>query len=75
MKEPLARYVARRRLLTAADLLGRRSTSVADVAERGRYSSEDALVKTFKWPLGHSPGEYRQGIAERTADQAAGDAA
>jgi len=58
--EPPARYVARWRILTAADLLGHRRASVADVAERVGYSSEDAFVKAFKRHLGASPAEYRK---------------
>lgn len=58
--EPPARYVARWRILTAADLLGRRRASVADVAERVGYSSEDAFVKAFKRHIGASPAEYRK---------------
>ncbi len=58
--EPPARYVARWRIFTAADLLGHRRTSIADVAEQVGYSSEDAFVKAFKRHLGHSPSEYRR---------------
>ena len=58
--EPPARYVARWRILTAADLLGRHRTSVASVAERVGYSSEDAFIKAFKRHLGASPSEYRR---------------
>lgn len=58
--EPPARYVARWRILTAADLLRRRRTSIADVAERVGYASEDAFVKAFKRHLGDSPSEYRR---------------
>lgn len=70
--EPPARYVARWRILTAADLLGSRRASVADVAERVGYSSEDAFVKAFKRHLGTSPAEYRkrqsgQGVRGREA--------
>lgn len=58
--EPPARYVARWRILTAADLLRRRRTSIADVAERVGYASEDSFVKAFKRHLGDSPSEYRR---------------
>ncbi|MEZ4299615.1 MAG: AraC family transcriptional regulator [Polyangiaceae bacterium] len=63
--EPPARYVARWRILTAADLLGRRRASVADVAEQVGYASEDAFVKAFKRHLGHSPSEYRRKLSSR----------
>lgn len=65
--EPPARYVARWRILTAADLLGHRRTSIADVAEQVGYSSEDAFVKAFKRHIGHSPSEYRKKLSARPA--------
>ncbi len=58
--EPPARYVARWRILAAADMLGRRNATVAAIAERVGYSSEDAFIKAFKRHLGASPSEYRR---------------
>lgn len=68
--EPPARYVARWRIFTAADLLGQRRASVADVAERVGYASEDAFVKAFKRHLGHSPSEYRRRLSGRVTPAA-----
>ena len=58
--EPPARYITRWRVHTAADLMRRQAFSVAEVAERVGYSSEDALSKVFKRHLGVSPSSYRR---------------
>ncbi|MBK8256079.1 MAG: AraC family transcriptional regulator [Polyangiaceae bacterium] len=64
--EPPARYAARFRILTAADMLRRRKHSIAHVAERVGYSSEDAFIKAFKRLIGHSPSEYRKKLTNRS---------
>jgi AraC-like DNA-binding protein len=58
--EPPAKYVARWRVLAAADLLRDRALSTQIVAERVGYSSEDALGRAFKRHMGMSLGEWRR---------------
>jgi AraC-like DNA-binding protein len=58
--EPPAKYVARWRVLAAADLLRDRLLSTQIVAERVGYSSEDALGRAFKRHMGMSVGEWRR---------------
>lgn len=58
--EPPARYVARWRVLSAADLLRDTSLSTQEIAERVGYSSEDALARAFKRHMGRRLGQYRQ---------------
>jgi AraC-like DNA-binding protein len=60
MGEPPAKYVARWRVLAAADLLRDRALSLQIVAERVGYSSEDSLGRAFKRHMGMSVGEWRR---------------
>ncbi|MBI5533028.1 MAG: AraC family transcriptional regulator [Deltaproteobacteria bacterium] len=62
--EPPARYIARWRVLSAADLMRSRSMSTAEIADRVGYSSEDVLTKVFKKYVGKSPREYRKGLEQ-----------
>jgi AraC-like DNA-binding protein len=58
--EPPAKYVARWRVLAAADLLRDRALSLQIVAERVGYSSEDSLGRAFKRHMGMSVGQWRR---------------
>jgi AraC-like DNA-binding protein len=58
--EPPAKYVARWRVLAAADLLRDRALSLQIVAERVGYASEDSLGRAFKRHMGMSVGEWRR---------------
>lgn len=64
MGEPPARYIARWRALTAADLMKRKHLSIAEIATMVGYSSEDALGRVFKRYVGSSPGLYRRSLEE-----------
>lgn len=62
--EPPARYLARWRMWVAADLLRREDLSLAELAERVGYASEDAFSRVFKKVVGMSPAQYRRdGVA------------
>jgi AraC-like DNA-binding protein len=61
--EPPAKYVARWRVLSAADLLRDGSLSTQEIAEKVGYSSEDALARAFKRHMGQRLGQYRRGSA------------
>ena len=58
--EPPARYLARWRASTAADLLRRRDVSTAELAELVGYASESAFTTVFRRYVGLSPAEYRR---------------
>jgi transcriptional regulator GlxA family with amidase domain len=58
--EPPATYVARWRVLAAADLLRDRALGLQIVAERVGYSSEDSLGRAFKRHMSMSVGERRR---------------
>jgi AraC-like DNA-binding protein len=60
MGEPPARYVARWRASTAADIMRRRDLSVAEIAGMVGYASENAFVRAFRKYVGVTPGEYRR---------------
>jgi AraC-like DNA-binding protein len=61
--EPPAKYIARWRVLSAADLLRDTSLSTQQIAERVGYSTEDALARAFKRHMGQRLGQYRRGGA------------
>jgi transcriptional regulator GlxA family with amidase domain len=61
--EPPAKYVARFRVLAAADLLRHERISTREIASRVGYGSEDALARAFKRHLGVTPGEYQRAHA------------
>ncbi len=58
--EPPAQYLARWRMVVAADRLGREDLSVMELAERSGYASEDAFVRVFKRHFGVTPSAYRR---------------
>ena len=60
--EPPGQYVLRWRMFAAADLLARTSLSIAELAERVGYSSEDSFGKAFRREMGHTPSMYRQSL-------------
>jgi AraC-like DNA-binding protein len=58
--ESPARYLARWRAQTAADLLRRRPEPAnAELARLVGYDSEDAFARAFKRYVGRTPGELR----------------
>jgi AraC-like DNA-binding protein len=58
--ESPARYLARWRVTAAADLLRHGRLSVAELATRVGYGSEDAFTRVFKRYVGMSPRQYRR---------------
>ncbi len=63
--ESPARYLARWRVQTAADLLRRRpELQNADVARLVGYDSDDAFGRAFKRYLGRSPSDFRSSTAD-----------
>jgi AraC-like DNA-binding protein len=54
------RYLARRRMQRAAELLGTTDASLAQVAEWVGYDSEFAFNRAFKRHLGVAPGIFRR---------------
>jgi AraC-like DNA-binding protein len=60
--EPPARYVARRRVNRATELMRGHDRSTAEIAELVGYASEDAFTKVFKRHVGVSPSAYRRRI-------------
>lgn len=65
--EPPAQYLARWRMVVAADRLGREDLSVMELAERCGYGSEDAFVRVFKRHFGVTPSAYRRAQASPAA--------
>lgn len=61
--ESAAKYLARWRVLAAADLLRESDFDLATLAERLGYGSEDAFARTFKRHLTMTPREYRKALA------------
>lgn len=61
MGEPPAQYLARWRVFAATDLLQREEAlSMAELAQRVGYASENALSKVFKRYVEMTPREYRR---------------
>jgi AraC-like DNA-binding protein len=58
--EPPARYLARWRASTAADLMRRRDLSIAELAELVGYTSENAFSRAFRKYVGVTPAEFRK---------------
>ena len=54
------RYLSRRRLLMAADRLGRGLQSVAQIAHEAGYEAEAAFNRAFKREFGVPPGAFRK---------------
>ncbi len=59
LSEPPMTYLARWRLLLAAQSLERTSRSVAEIAADVGYESEAAFNRAFKREFGQPPGRYR----------------
>jgi transcriptional regulator GlxA family with amidase domain len=57
--EAPAQYLARWRILSAADLMDRTRLGTAELADRVGYGSEDAFARAFKKHFGVTPGQYR----------------
>ncbi len=60
--ESPAKYLARWRVLAAADLLRESGVDLATLADQLGYGSEDAFSRTFKRHLSMTPREYRRAI-------------
>jgi AraC-like DNA-binding protein len=58
--EPPLHYVARWRMLKAAQLLKEDKQTLAEVANAVGYESEAAFSKAFKRWSGQAPGSYRR---------------
>jgi AraC-like DNA-binding protein len=61
--EAPVRYLARFRVYAAADLLKRTDLSIAELAAKVGYDSENGLARACKRVLGVSPTELRQKLA------------
>ena len=62
---PPIRYLTDWRMHLAEDLLTTTDQSVAAVARRVGYDSEEAFSRAFKRSHGHSPGAWRQAQISR----------
>lgn len=60
---PPIRYLAGWRMHVAGDLLGSTTLSVAAVARRVGYDSEEAFSRAFKRNTGRSPSEARHPVS------------
>lgn len=58
--QPPLEYVARWRMVKAAELLAKSGLSVAEVAERVGYASEAAFNRAFKRYMGTAPAMWRR---------------
>jgi AraC-like DNA-binding protein len=58
---PPMQYLAQWRMQLASSLLSGTSMSLAEIAERVGYGSEEALSRAYKRWLGVAPGEWRRG--------------
>jgi AraC-like DNA-binding protein len=58
---PLQEFIFRWRLMQAIDLLDNPELSVAEVARRTGFSSENYLISVFRRRLGITPYAYRNG--------------
>lgn len=58
--EPLMEYVRRKRLLSAADDLLYTDNSIADIAFKYQFNSQDVFSRAFKRLYGVTPNEYRK---------------
>jgi len=63
LDEPPAKYLARWRVMTGADLLRRSPVDLASLATQLGYGSEDAFSRTFKRHYGLTPREFRKALA------------
>jgi len=62
---PLQEFILRWRLMQAIDLLDNPELSVAEVAKRTGFSSENYLISVFRRRLGITPYAYRNGTVLR----------
>jgi len=62
-------YVARCRILRAAEMLGTEQLSVSEAMHRVGYQSESSFSKAFVRCLGCTPAAYRQSARSRTPSQ------
>ena len=62
---PLQEFIFRWRLMQAIDLLDNPELSVAEVARRTGFSSENYLISVFRRRLGITPYAYRNGTVLR----------
>ncbi len=60
--DPPQRFMLKRRLCRARDLLGDRHLGLAEVAAKAGFSSQAHLSTAFRQHLGVTPGMYRAGI-------------
>ena len=60
--EPPAKYLARWRVMTGADLLRRSPVDLGTLASQLGYGSEDAFSRTFKRHYGLTPREFRKAL-------------
>ena len=64
--DPPAKYLARWRASTAADMMRRDDISTAQAAEAVGYSSEKAFTQAFRRHLGMSPSAFRRAGKSRS---------
>jgi AraC family transcriptional regulator len=66
--DPPRRFILKRRLCRARDLLSAAETGIAEVAARSGFSSQAHLSTAFRQELGTTPARYRaafrRGVAQ-----------
>jgi AraC-like DNA-binding protein len=67
------RYLSGLRLARAARLLHTTDTTVAEIARRAGYNSEEAFSRAFKLRFGAAPGVFRRQAAHATDGHAGRD--
>lgn len=60
LEEPLGNYIKRKRIETAASLLGLTRYSVSEIRELVGYQNDAAFSKAFRQVMGCSPREFRK---------------
>lgn len=67
--DPPHRYVMKRRVCRARDLLSQADASIADIAARTGFSSQAHLSTAFAREVGVSPAKYRAAFAQENAEE------
>ncbi len=71
MNVPPHRYVKRRQIESAMDLIATERTSLSEIAFDCRFSSQSSFTRAFKRATGITPAEYRRRLRiERLPDRA-----
>jgi AraC family transcriptional regulator len=60
MGAPPHRYVSRRRLENAKDMIATGRASLGEIALDSRFSSQSSFTRAFRRATGMTPAEYRR---------------